>query len=236
MSTFYITARTFIDRDIIKADSEGNFLWKTVSSRPNERFGRFDLLTKYALAAVELLGLPLDAPKDDSQALIMETMSGCLAVDARYYSDKQQNPPSPALFTYTLPSVALGEIAIRYRLTGPNLTILSRVLDGTLGLFESARLLRRGECAEAIFIMAEGVSSSGLFKGFAPAVALALRLSLKPGPAENLKLTVTKIENNAPPYLPTRSLISYLKERLAGAWQSVLELGNNSYNIEITTI
>ncbi len=97
MSTFYITAHSLITAKSVAADPEGYFLWKAVSERPNERFGRFDLLTKYALSAAELLDLPLDEPKNSSKALILETASGSLAIDERYYSDKRQNPPSPAL-------------------------------------------------------------------------------------------------------------------------------------------
>ena len=236
MYTFYITAHSFISAQSVEADSTGNFLWKNISSRPNERFGRFDLLTKYALAAVELLNLPLDEPKDSSKALILETQSGSLAVDEHYYSSKQQNPPSPALFTYTLPSVALGEIAIRYRLTGPNLTILSQNIAGTLGLLESARMLWRKECSEVIFIMANGTNKqNSLFKDFSPSSALALRLGSTPT-ASKLKLVVNKMENNPSPHLPIRPLISYLEEDAAGSWESFLQLGNNGYNLKITAI
>ncbi len=238
MSTFYITAHSFISEKSVAADPEGNFLWKSVSARPNERFGRFDLLTKYALSAVEMLNLPLDEPKDNSQTLILETESGSLAIDERYYSDKQNNPPSPALFTYTLPSVALGEIAIRYRLTGPNLTILSRLgAAGDLGLLESARALWRGESREVIFIMASGVNKQkAVFRDFSPPFALAMRLGLEQTPESQLQLEVNKSENIESPHLPRRPLIGYLEEGAKGSWESSLPLGKHSYSLKITAI
>jgi 3-oxoacyl-(acyl-carrier-protein) synthase len=50
--------------------------------------------------------------------------------------------PSPTLFTYTLPSSALGEIAIRYRLTGPNLCFIG---DEAVALSEGREMIRSGE-------------------------------------------------------------------------------------------
>ena len=81
-----------------------------------------------------------------------------LSTDAEYWKGRD-NPggPSPTLFTYTLPSAAIGEIAIRHRLTGPNLCFVGNSTDV---LPEAAELLRRGEADGCVCVMVNVISST----------------------------------------------------------------------------
>ena len=64
--------------------------------------------------------------------------------------------PSPTLFAYTLPSAAIGEIAIRHRLTGPNLCFVG---DSGDVLPEAVDLLRRGEADACVCLYCQVVSA-----------------------------------------------------------------------------
>lgn len=214
---------------------EDGFKWKDISQRPNERFGRYDPLTKAALAAVEQLELPLDQEKDASTALLLCTAHGCTAVDYHYLCDKLQNPPSPTLFTYTLPSVALGEIAIRYRLTGANLTLLDNDPYCFHALLESARQLLRGETEKLIMIIADGISPqlAEVQHLTAGARAAALLCSAQSSPDDILQLSLEKNCKNALGVLPNMGLLDYLINAPRCPWEFNGNFGKNNYRLTI---
>src|SRR4051812_6962874 len=92
------------------------------NARLGSRFGRMDLMSQLALLAVESLGINFEILSRDRVAICFVARAGSLSTDAQYWEGR--NTPggfSPTLFTYTLPSAAIGELAIRYRLTGPQL-------------------------------------------------------------------------------------------------------------------
>lgn len=105
------------------------------------KFGRLDLASQLAVLAVESLGVKFDAWPRDRIGLCLAVQAGSIATDVAYWQGRDQiGGPSPALFTYTLPSSPLGEVAIRHRLTGPNLCLVG---DDRLALAEAADWLRQ---------------------------------------------------------------------------------------------
>src|SRR5213595_270808 len=86
------------------------------SARPGPRFGRLDLLSRLAVLAVESLQVDFDSVPRDRIGICLAVRAGSLTTDVEYWKDRDAaGGPSPTLFAYTLPSSALGEIAIRYR-------------------------------------------------------------------------------------------------------------------------
>jgi 3-oxoacyl-(acyl-carrier-protein) synthase len=100
-----------------------------------ERWGRMDLLSRATLLAVgrTLRGAGLlDGSSGMPWArgrigLIAGSRRGSLATDLAYAETLRQGADcaSPALFSYTLPNIALAEAAIHYHLTGPVYSLLS---------------------------------------------------------------------------------------------------------------
>ena len=76
--------------------------------------------------------------------------AGSLATDIEYWKGRDSvGGPSPSLFAYTLPSSALGEIAIRHHITGPGLCHFG----GEDCLVEEAeRLIAEGEADGCICV------------------------------------------------------------------------------------
>jgi len=135
--------------------------WSTLSQRPFDRFGRLDLLCKAAVAAAEMLELPVPEPGESrpDTALVLGTDLGCIDVDLRFCrSMAEEGGASPKLFSYTLPSTALGELAIRHQVTGPNLCLSAGPGSGLLALWEGAKLLLAGEARCCIAIGAEAAA------------------------------------------------------------------------------
>ena len=113
------------------------------AARLGGRFGRLDLMSQLALLAAEPLAFHFEAMKRDRIAICLSAQAGSLSTDVEYWNGRDGvGGPSPTLFAYTLPSAAIGEIAIRHRLTGPNLCFVG---GDNLLLSEAGDLIRRGE-------------------------------------------------------------------------------------------
>jgi len=132
--------------------------WRHLFPTEAQRFARMDWLSRVALLAVELLDaqldlLPLEAR--DQTGVCLETSSGCLTTDLRFL----QSPPRPSLFTYTLPSTAVGEICIRHRLRGPVLCLLSADASGRQALRETADWVVQGDAGAALCVRCEALAA-----------------------------------------------------------------------------
>jgi 3-oxoacyl-(acyl-carrier-protein) synthase len=133
----------------------------TAADLPNAqlgaRFGRLDLMSQLALLAVEKLGVNFDPLPRERIAICLAAKAGSLATDVEFWKGRDAlGGPSPTLFAYTLPSAAIGEIAIRHRLTGPNLCFVG---DSRDVLSEAADLLRRGEADVCVCVYCQVVSA-----------------------------------------------------------------------------
>jgi 3-oxoacyl-(acyl-carrier-protein) synthase len=112
------------------------------TARLGTRFRRLDLASQLALLAVESLGVDFNTHPHERIGICLGARAGSLAADFEFWRGRDAvGGPSPTLFAYTLPSAAIGEIAIRYRLTGPNLCLVG---DASV-LSEAGDWLRRGE-------------------------------------------------------------------------------------------
>ena len=112
------------------------------AARLGPRFGRLDLASRLALLAVEALGVNFEMQPRDRLGICLAARAGSLATDLEFWGGRDGvGGPSPTLFAYTLPSAAIGEIAIRHGLTGPNLCVVGE--DSVLA--EARDLLQRGE-------------------------------------------------------------------------------------------
>ena len=114
------------------------------------------MTSQLALLAVEPLAGDFDSVSRDRIAICLAVRTSSLATDVEYWKGRD-NPggPSPTLFTYTLPSAALGELAIRHRLTGPGLCFVG---GGDELVAEATDLLRRGEADACVCVIADVVS------------------------------------------------------------------------------
>lgn len=127
------------------------------SARLGQRFGRLDLLSQLSVLAVESLGIDFDAQPREHIGICLSARAGSLTTDVEYWNGRDAvGGPSPTLFAYTLPSAALGEIAIRYRLTGPNLCLVG----GNAMLSEAADWIRRGEASACLCVSSDVVSAT----------------------------------------------------------------------------
>ena len=146
------------------------------NARLGTRFGRMDLASQLSLLAVESFAPHFDAFARDRIAIVLAAQTGSLPTDVAFWNAR--NEPgglSPTLFTYTLPSAAIGEIAIRHRLTGPNLCFVGGSQEV---LPEAAELLRTGEADACVAVFTHVVSPALTKMIPAPEVARAIAVLL----------------------------------------------------------
>lgn len=126
------------------------------AARLGSRFGRMDLSSQLSLLAVEPFAPHFDAFARDRIGIVIAVRAGSLPTDLTYWNGRHAaGGLSPTLFTYTLPSAAIGEIAIRHRLTGPNLCFVG---DSHEVLPEAAELLRHDEADACLAVFTHVIS------------------------------------------------------------------------------
>ncbi|MCW5553790.1 MAG: hypothetical protein KIS67_16730 [Verrucomicrobiae bacterium] len=144
MNSLFITAASLVSEADVRA------------ARLGSRFGRLDLASQLALLAVEKLAADFDGLGRERVGICLTAAAGSLSTDAAYWNGRAGvGGPSPTLFAYTLPSAAIGEIAIRHRLMGPNLCFVGHESDA---LSEAAHLILRGEAAACLAVFCHVVT------------------------------------------------------------------------------
>ena len=109
---------------------------KSVFEKPYQHFGRMDEFSRLGLAAIAFA--LKDAGLDEwtrmrDMGILAATVYGCLQTDIDYFDTVMpggEQSPSPALFSYTLPSSFLGEASCRFGLTGAAYIINERHPSG----------------------------------------------------------------------------------------------------------
>jgi hypothetical protein len=88
------------------------------------KFYKMDDLSKLAFVGAELLNLKKsDVYKSEDKGIVLMNRSSSLYTDALHQAsiaDKNNYFPSPAVFVYTLPNIAIGELCIRHQISGEN--------------------------------------------------------------------------------------------------------------------
>jgi 3-oxoacyl-[acyl-carrier-protein] synthase II len=149
------------------------------SARLGQRFGRLDLQSQLALLAVASLKINFENFPRERIGIVLGAGAGSLTTDVNFWSGRNGvGGPSPTLFAYTLPSAAVGEIAIHFGLTGPNLCFVG---DGKNILSEAADLIRRGTIGGCVCVFCEVVSAEVAKIISVPAAASACAIFLRDG-------------------------------------------------------
>lgn len=131
---------------------------REVSGRTDATFRRIDFPARALVLACEAAGVDevLSEAQRAETAICVETELGSLTTDVDFQRSLRDDVVQAGIFPYSLTSTSLGEVALRYQLRGPTLSI--SVLDRTPGegLREAIRMLESGDapfvvagCADA---------------------------------------------------------------------------------------
>lgn len=147
------------------------------------KFHKMDALCKLGMLCMEatvkesevLTKYPLD-----KIAIVLSNAASSLDTDRVHQqsiSDKANYFPSPAVFVYTLPNIIIGEMAIKYKITGENAFFVSERFDASLLLNYLEALFHEetqaavcgwaevdGDAAEAFIFLVEKSNKNSNFK------------------------------------------------------------------------
>lgn len=147
------------------------------------KYHKMDTLCKLGMlcmeAAVKESGMLTEYPLDKI-AIVLANAASSMDTDRVHQasiSDKAAYFPSPAVFVYTLPNIVIGEIAIKYKITGENAFFVSECFDAGLLLNYLEALFHGetqaavcgwveadGDAAEAFIFLVEKSNKSSNFK------------------------------------------------------------------------
>lgn len=128
------------------------------NARLGQRFGRLDLQSQLSLLAVANLNVDFSRYAPGRIGIIFAASAGSLSTDVNFWNSRTGvGGPSPTLFAYTLPSAAVGEIAIHFKLTGPDLCFVG---DGKNLQREAEDMIARGEADACVCIFCEAVTAT----------------------------------------------------------------------------
>lgn len=101
---------------------------RTVFAKEDATFRRIDLLARALVLACEAADVEnlLTAEQRQHTAICVETDLGALATDVSFASSLGDECVHAGIFPYSLTSTSLGEVALRYKLRGPTISLSVR--------------------------------------------------------------------------------------------------------------
>ncbi|MBT9393140.1 hypothetical protein KLP40_08185 [Hymenobacter sp. NST-14] len=116
------------------------------------KFFKMDVLSKLAFLTAELL-LPKAGLQDRLRpadiGVVLTNRSSSLLTDVVHQqsiAEPASHFPSPAVFVYTLPNIAIGEISIRHQLTGENSLFVTESFEPAMLVPYVSQLLAEKSC------------------------------------------------------------------------------------------
>lgn len=143
-----------------KEDQSGNPLdvqRKQVYDKLFTGFGRLNAPDKLAFSAAALILSGFSEYYGDKTGIALGNTFGCLSTDLRYAESVVSGFPSPALFAATLPSSPVADIAIIFKLKGPDRTIADTAIPGFLALDNAMQILSCKKADSMIAILVNGI-------------------------------------------------------------------------------
>lgn len=125
---------------------------KVMFDKADATFRRIDLLARCLVLACEAADLEnvLSADLRQETAICVETDLGALATDLSFASSLDDECVHAGIFPYSLTSTCLGEVALRYKLRGPTVSMSVRDGDAGEALREALRLLHSGDLKHVV--------------------------------------------------------------------------------------
>ncbi len=165
------------------------------------RFGRFDIYTRVcfssAVLALKDAGL-LQRKEKENIGIIAGSRTGVYDNDISFFESTQEEKGAfsrPNLFSYTLPNVALGEIAVFFNFTGPSFCVGNDPAHlGMDVLYSSLSLLESGQCRIVLTGWVEVAKSIKENEKFPKGAAFSVLSSDNTGTAK-AELTLNKNTN-----------------------------------------
>jgi hypothetical protein len=159
-----------------------------VLDRPYLSFGKLSLPDRLAFSAASLALAGTTIAEPESAAICLGLPAGSLSTDLRYMESVIAGFPSPAVFSATLPSSAITDIAIFFGLKGENRVIAGGADSGLIALECGCAMLTGGKAGTVVVLSVNALERQDRSSPLVPPDfdsqnrAYAFLLSTKPQP------------------------------------------------------
>jgi len=172
MTPFFIQAFAAINAKGIYSRSRGYIPWNDeqmpgpadiqrsqVYDKPFTGFGKLNCTEKIAFGAAALALSEVPDYTGDSTGICLGTVFGCLSTDLRYAESVVAGFPSPAVFAATLPSSPVADIAILFKLKGPDRVIAGSACPGFFALENAMHILAADKADCMVVLLVSGLEA-----------------------------------------------------------------------------
>lgn len=170
MDRFYVQAFAALHKTGMYSSAKGYIPWKKdQSGNPLDvqrkqvydklftGFGKLNAADKLAFGSASLVLSNFSDFDGEKTGISLGNTFGCLSTDLRYAESVVDGFPSPAYFAATLPSSPIADIAILFKLKGPDRTIVDTVAPGFLALDNAMQILACKKAQSMIALLVNGI-------------------------------------------------------------------------------
>ncbi|MBD3393337.1 MAG: hypothetical protein GF418_14510 [Chitinivibrionales bacterium] len=139
-----------------------------VWEQPFTGFGKLQVADRLAFSAAALVFSQLDRKDHSRIGISMGSAFGSLSTDIRYMESVASGFPRPAYFSATLPSSAVAEVAIRFKLKGPNRVVVGGRAPGFWALDCALSALASKKATGMLVLSVNGTDREDLESALVP--------------------------------------------------------------------
>ena len=160
-----------------------------ILDKPYVNFGKLMLADRLAFGAASIALSESAITERETMAIALGIPAGSLSTDLRYIESVQSGFPSPAIFSATLPSSAIADIAIYFGIKGQNRVIAGNSSSCLYALEQACMLLELKKATSVLWCCVAAVDSqdaqSPLLDAPLAAQCKSFALVLSPKPRDN---------------------------------------------------
>lgn len=143
-------------------ETQLTFSRKKVYKKLHTGFGKLNPPDKLAFSVASLILDNLTDLDTENTAISLGTVTGSFSTDVRYMESVADGYPSPAYFQATLPSSPVAEVAILFKLKGPDRAFVSRMGAGIEAINGAQRLLLKKKATSVLVLFINGIDTVDL--------------------------------------------------------------------------
>lgn len=179
MERFYIQSFAALHKTGMYSSVKGHIPWredqsgnplnvqrKQVYDKLFTGFGKLNAPDKLAFSAAALIFSDFSEFDGEKTGISLGNTFGCLSTDLRYAESVVEGFPSPAYFAATLPSSPVADIAIMFKLKGPDRTVADTVTPGFLALDNALQILTCKKAESMLAILVNGIERNDVDSSF----------------------------------------------------------------------
>jgi hypothetical protein len=153
----YSSSKGFVPWDKEQSGSPLEVQRKQVYDKPHVGFGKLCTPEKLAFSTAALVFSGVSDYASEKTGISLGTLFGCFSTDMRYAESVNTEFPSPAYFAATLPSSAATEVAIMFKLKGPDKIFVGTDAPGFTALECALQAISNKKAESMIVLLVNGI-------------------------------------------------------------------------------